>query len=469
MTAKRFIRSASAIGFVMVELVNAALARAVGAMSAVGTMGAAVAMCLAVAMDAGCKPREDEISSAVPVERAPVAECVARRGEVRTHPPNEWVWASVEVGARLAAGDWVRTATRSEAVLSYLSGSSLVVKPSAIVILKDAKFEKNRTVFANYLLIQKGVVRGRLEAKAPSDGSPASPSRSAEAVVVDTGEGAHVRLTAAEARSLLGYRLSARPDGAVEVAVTEGKGRLTAGDGRSLDLDRGQAQDLRAGTFVGRVLELPQSPELVEPIDAATVEASPGEHVALVWAPVPAAGSYRIEVALDASFETIVEAAVTAKTAWHHPVTGPGVLYWRVAARSKDEREGEFGAARRTVIEAPRPVVDRLVSPVDGATVTSADRHPPVTFRWTAAGSEQRYRVVVVVAGDELSTRSDAVLSETTDGLRLTTRQLSPGRYVWGVFVVGAQGVERPMFEKPRGLTIKRSLGIETPNKVTFE
>ena len=38
-----------------------------------------------------------------------------------------------------------------------------------------------------------------------------------------------------------------------------------------------------------------------------------------------------------------------------------------------------------------------------------------------------------VVAGDELSTRSDAVWSETTDGLRLTTRQLVTGALRLGV------------------------------------
>ncbi|MBK8012647.1 MAG: hypothetical protein IPK13_14950 [Deltaproteobacteria bacterium] len=421
-----------------------------------------------------CKAREVDSPSTAAPERAPVAECVARRGEVRTHPPSEWVWEPVEVGARLSAGDWVRTATRSEAVFSYLSGSSLVVKPSAIVILKDAKFEKNRSIFANYLLIQKGVVRGKLEAKMASASPSVSASPSAlasvpaEAVVVDTGEGAHVRLTAAEARSLLGYRLSARPDGAVEVAVTDGKGRLTAGDGRSLDLNRGQAQDLRAGTFVGRVLELPASPALEAPLDEEAVEASPGEPLVLTWARVPGAATYRVEVALDASFEAIVEAAVTAKPVWHHPVSGPGVLFWRVAARSKDEREGEFGVARRVVVEPPAPLVDRLVTPVDGATVSSPERQPPVTFTWTSAGPNKQYRVVVS-AGDGLSTPASAALSEITDGLRLTTRSLSPGRYVWGVFALGARGTERPMFERPRRLTIKRSLGIETPSKVTFE
>ena len=52
MTAKRFIRSASAIGFVVGRTGQRGFARAVGAMSAVGTMGAAVAMFI-VAMDAG--------------------------------------------------------------------------------------------------------------------------------------------------------------------------------------------------------------------------------------------------------------------------------------------------------------------------------------------------------------------------------------------------------------------------------
>ena len=83
----------------------------------------------------------------------------------------------------------------------------------------------------------------------------------------------------------------------------------------------------------------------MEPIDAATVEASPGEHGARV-APVPAAGSYRIEVAPDALLRRSSKRAVTAKTAWHHPVTGPA-FYWRVAARSKTSAKGKLGAARR--------------------------------------------------------------------------------------------------------------------------
>ena len=60
-----------------------------------------------------------------------------RRGEVRTHPPNEWVWAFVEVGARLAAAIGFERRPDQRPFWSYL-GVIACRETSAIVILRDA-------------------------------------------------------------------------------------------------------------------------------------------------------------------------------------------------------------------------------------------------------------------------------------------------------------------------------------------
>jgi hypothetical protein len=62
-----------------------------------------------------------------------------------------------------------------------------------------------------------------------------------------------------------------------------------------------------------------------------------GKRIALSWAPAPMARQYRVEIAPDDSFSTILERATTANTSYAPRMTSLGFanaasLYWRVAA-----------------------------------------------------------------------------------------------------------------------------------------
>jgi hypothetical protein len=62
-----------------------------------------------------------------------------------------------------------------------------------------------------------------------------------------------------------------------------------------------------------------------------------GKGIALSWAPTRMAKQYRVEIAPDDSFSTILERATTANTSYAPRMTSPGFagspsLYWRVAA-----------------------------------------------------------------------------------------------------------------------------------------
>jgi hypothetical protein len=80
-----------------------------------------------------------------------------------------------------------------------------------------------------------------------------------------------------------------------------------------------------------------------------------GRGIALSWAPAPMAKSYRVEIASDNSFTTIVERATTANMSYAPKMTSPGYdggkpLYWRVA--TVDEGNNLGGWATTTIRNA---------------------------------------------------------------------------------------------------------------------
>lgn len=87
-------------------------------------------------------------------------------------------------------------------------------------------------------------------------------------------------------------------------------------------------------------------PQSVSPAADARVKCAPS--VALTWRAVDGAVGYRVSIARDLTFKSIVKfVEVRGKTTYKFTPVAAGAYAWRVAARGRDGRYGEYGFARR--------------------------------------------------------------------------------------------------------------------------
>lgn len=89
------------------------------------------------------------------------------------------------------------------------------------------------------------------------------------------------------------------------------------------------------------------APETLAPRNDARFScAAFGTEIELVWNAVPGAAGYTVEVARDASFQSVAATiAVDGTVATFWPLT-PGTFVWRVSTRDASGAQGEYGSAR---------------------------------------------------------------------------------------------------------------------------
>lgn len=119
---------------------------------------------------------------------------------------------------------------------------------------------------------------------------------------------------------------------AAQVSVHDGAVALGTPEGVSLTLEAGQgAVVTEAGA---EVRDLPGMPQLVSP-GAGAVVSDPGD--ALVWAPVPGAAQYEVQLALDEGFHQPLLRAAVSDTVWPFPtLEEDSPVFVRVVAVSAD-------------------------------------------------------------------------------------------------------------------------------------
>jgi hypothetical protein len=384
----------------------------------------------------GAALASDVAEPEIPTGRPAVARCEATEGQVRVRRARSLSWERLGKGMELFVGDLVETAPTATARIDYSSGSSIDVAPASVIVLEEAADDGKGEV-VEHIAIRSGVVRGRVQ-------------EDSRRVVVHTPDGERVDLEPAQGSGELNYRVSARKESAIEVAVSKGTGVLTASRGPQRTIKAGRVQDIKAGTLVGEAEELPEFPKLLVPGVDATMQADVELRIDLKWGDAPRASTYHVQVAGDPSFQKLFVDEMAGTTSWSFPPPAHGTYYWRVATRNADGREGEFGFARRLYV-TPEQINDLLVSPVSGATLSFGARAPRfVTFSWRAAVPPAPY--VLIVSKDEKIDRAP-VLSIVTTSQEVMTRQLADGDYWWGVYIERS-GKRKPIFTKPNKLTV---------------
>lgn len=173
----------------------------------------------------------------------------------------------------------------------------------------------------------------------------------------------------------------------------------------------------------------PEPPYLIVPAEGALLaEAKPN----FGWTRRQSAATYRIQIARDASFGTLLlDQREVAGDTFRAPEELPaGLYFWRVAAIDPNEGQGPF-SAHQTLRRTPAAPAMEL---------QSKDQKPSI--RWTPSGPDERFQLQVAHEGrfadpvlDITSAASDYALPALADGgYHLRARTIAGDGYVgdWG-------------------------------------
>lgn len=173
----------------------------------------------------------------------------------------------------------------------------------------------------------------------------------------------------------------------------------------------------------------PEPPYLIVPAEGARLaEAKPN----FGWTRRQSAATYRIQIARDASFDTLLldQREVAGDTFRAPEELAAGLYFWRVAAIDPNEGQGPFGA-HQTLRRTPAAPAMEL---------QSKDQKPSI--RWQPGGPDERFQLQVARDGgfadpvlDITSAASDYALPALADGgYHLRARTIAGDGYVgdWG-------------------------------------
>lgn len=280
-------------------------------------------------------PKIDEALAAI------VATCARCDGAVEVRRRGKPYWEPIAVGGTFRDGDWIRTGAGGTARVRFVSGGHLDLEEKTTLFVEADGGTQGDKVAAVHVAMQSGAATGELEgADAP--------------IKLRTSEG-DVRLGATDRSE---FRLSPSGDGTVEVAVNKGEMIVRRRDGERRIAARPTEPVVeepppkvapRPRPIVRKPRPKPARiafPSSVSPKVDARFKCVSGLAIPLRWNPVAGATRYRVVVARDMSFRSVVLNKELTATQVSFFSKGAGTYVWRVAAR--DARGyGEFGFARR--------------------------------------------------------------------------------------------------------------------------
>lgn len=333
--------------------------------------------------------------SPVPVQvRAVTGEVtVQRSGAGPTRP--------VAANETLQAGDVLRTGPDGNVTLDYFDGYRLRLETGSELVLRAFDAYTGTAIFRGELLLP----RGRIESRSPPRHDPASGIR------VNTPGG----VTSTRGTE---FRVSAEPDiASARTEVLDG-GVDVAGAGTTVAVETGYGTIARSGSPPTEPTPLLQAPDL-----SPLLVRQRRVPVAIALAPLARARAYRVQIATDATFDSIVFDAVSRTP----ELRGPDLPDGRYALRARgiDVQGLEGRDAVGTFEVDARPFPPALLEPKDRSVVAE----PRPTLAWTLHATPARYRLQVAE-----DAAFEHVLFEVQDWREASwtpDRSLPPGRYFW--------------------------------------
>jgi hypothetical protein len=416
----------------------------------------AVALAAAL-LSAACGQEDLDRPAALRSLEEIIATCSATSGQVEVKRRGEGFWGNAVVGSVFRPGDWLRAGTGGYARVEFLGSGALELDENATIILDEqeaAPGADGGTPAGKSALVavESGAVRGVMQA---ADGGTARP------LMFATADGQRAQLEASAGQGPVEFSLTRRAQ-KTEVAVSSGEATL-AFSGQRRTLKEGIAEELDLGKLVEVVLLKP--PALSGPRPDVRMVFAAGKPVPLRWEPVENAAGYRVQIARDAAFRSVVETReVTDRTDYGFVAREASGYSWRIASRDAAGRLGGFSSSRRIHLEGNAPS-EYLVDPEPNAAFGYAGEAIRIAFRWKPSPSAPQYRIVLARSPD---LERDRVANEVARTNRHEVGGLGPGTYYWGVFAMETDGDTHPLHLSARPLVVKRvsASTLVAPKKV---
>lgn len=251
--------------------------------------------------------------------------------DVRTRTSEQIAWGPAHTDGALHEGDAVQTTRDGQATLRFSDGSALQLgRNSLLVVRRPDQESSGRRSFQ----VPQGELWGTLPVPQEGEGEVSVNTPSA---VVRVG-------TAPGSATKADFKVSVGPDRSSIVAVYQGSASVTSGS---------QTQEVRANQFVavdslgGQTApsRLPDAPVLAGPADRARfVYRDPPPKLTFQWAPVAGASEYRLVVASDPAFQSIVLDRRLTTPSLEFGRLAMGHYLWRVST-IRDRVEGRPSSA----------------------------------------------------------------------------------------------------------------------------
>ncbi len=260
--------------------------------------------------------------------------------EVKTRPAGAIAWTGARSNARLGVGDAVHTLSAGTALLAFDASGRFQLGRNTLMVVRGP--EDAGDIQGPILLVLEGelfgdvgaMAGGKQVAHAAGLGAPASagaPPAAQEPLPVRIATPAGTVAIAPSTAANTQFRVVVRPDRSAVVSTYKGAVAVDVG-GRTVQVGPNQFVTLDANTTLSAPRRLPEPPALAAPRAGALFHYRTfPPQVEFKWHRQPAAEAYRIVVASDREFQSVVWDQQVATTDLTHGNLKAGTYYWHVS------------------------------------------------------------------------------------------------------------------------------------------
>ena len=249
---------------------------------------------------------------------------------------------SASSDTELYPGDTVQTQASGRAKIGMADGSTLLVRPNSIIIVRDNASTQDGKKTNVHVVVDSGQMFVR------TDQLPEGTNN-----VVETPK------TKNKLGEQTGASFGVNPEGTEEIRVNAGAVETTNQAGVKTNLKGGEYVSVNPSGTVSRPQKLLDVPLPSEPrdLDKVFVGGNGSANIALRWLR-PQSGSpafYRVEVATSPFFVAdgkVIERDQLAATEFNASDLRPGVYYWRVRATAQSGQTSDWSDPKKFVVVA---------------------------------------------------------------------------------------------------------------------
>jgi hypothetical protein len=276
------------------------------------------------------------------VNAASGARFISFEGDVRVIRAATRQTISASSDTELYPGDTVQTQASGRAKIGMADGSTLLVRPNSIIIVRDNASTQDGKKTNVHVVVDSGQMFVR------TDQLPEGTNN-----VVETPK------TKNKLGEQTGASFGVNPEGTEEIRVNAGAVETTNQAGVKTNLKGGEYVSVNPSGTVSRPQKLLDVPLPSEPrdLDKVFVGGNGSANIALRWLR-PQSGSpafYRVEVATSPFFVAdgkVIERDQLAATEFNASDLRPGVYYWRVRATAQSGQTSDWSDPKKFVVVA---------------------------------------------------------------------------------------------------------------------